>query len=147
MSPYRAAASAIEQILTTEFADLGVVPEHDELHESLAYDGRRRVGIAPLNEAPQAGNNSHWQTFVNIKWYNPWDKMVNNEQAVDPRIAGDYAARANAAIMRTTYSWNDDLWFFNVTNIAYPRDPTGNVTRFVMTVVASSANSGLRETV
>lgn len=141
-SPYRIAASGIEQIITTEFADLGVVPLHDELHESLGREGRV-VGISIDREAPMARNRVAQQEFIRIQWFEEWTDEVDPTIIHDPRLIADLAFRLQVALGAANLTYSGDFWYFNWEYTEYPRDPTGNKTRFVMYVVAYANNAHL----
>lgn len=144
-SPYRIAASGLETIITTEFPDLAVVPLHDELHESLGREGRV-VGISIDREAPMARNRVAQQEFIKIQWFEKWTDEVDPSIQHDPRVIADIAYRLQVAMARADLTHSGDFWFFNWDYTDYPRDPTGNKTRFVMYIVAYANNAQLAET-
>lgn len=145
MNPYTEAANRLETIINATFLAEGWKAEHDDLHDSLGYSGTR-IGISPLRELPQPNVGVTIQTTIQVKFLGTYYKDVNNEQRVDPRIVANYAERFRRALYGPPISPNDHHWFFQLTGIEYPRDPTGNATRFVATVVAFSQNTGLTET-
>lgn len=143
---YSIAAEGIEVLLNTEFAAEQWKVEHDNLHDSLGSAGTR-IGVSPVREAPAAGNMVHLQTTLQVKFLGRYNLDINPEQRVDPRVVVGYAERFRRRIEAARLQTGPTFWFMNVTSIDYPDDPTGNKTRFVATVVASSQNSGLVETV
>jgi hypothetical protein len=144
-SPYEEAAAALESALNTEFTDIGVLVEHDNLHASLGVN-QRRIGISPVREVPVQSNYAALQTTLEVKFYDFWDKEINPEQSVDPRSISRFAERFRRAVRDASVGQTPHYWFFNVTGIEYPNDPTGNKTRFVATVVAWSQNPAIVET-
>jgi hypothetical protein len=146
-SPYSIAAAGLATIITTEFADLGVVPIHDELHESLGEE-KRYVGISidVRGDAPMARNRAAQETWCVIQWFEQWTKEVDPHQVVDPRIIAGLAYRLQQAIAAADLTYSGDFWFFNWEGTEYPRDPVGSKTRFYMRVRAYSNNAGLLET-
>jgi hypothetical protein len=146
-SPYSIAASGLTQIITTEFADLSVVPRHDELHESLGEDGRYvGISIDERGDAPMVRNRAAQETWCKIQWFEKWIKDVDPYQVVDPRTIAGIAHRLQTAIAAAELTYTGDFWFFNWEGTTYPRDPVGNKTRFIMLVRAYSNNAGLVET-
>lgn len=144
-SPYRIAAAGLEQIITTEFPDLAVVPTHDELHESLGVTGRV-VGISIDRELPGMRNRVVQETYLRVQWFEQWEKDVDPTVVKDPRLIADIAFRLQVALGKATLTSSGDFWYFNWMSTEYPRDPIGNKTRFIMTVCAYANNSQLVET-
>lgn len=145
MNQYTAAAERLETIINATYAAEGWKAEHDDLHDSLGYTGTR-IGISPLRQLPAPGNGVILQTAIQVKFLGTYYKDVNNEQQVDPRIVADYAERFRRALFGPPIAPNQHHWYFNLTGIEYPRDPTGNVTRFVAALTAWSQNPEIVET-
>lgn len=146
-SSFEAVATAIIAVFNTEFAAEQFTMIPDELHESL---GRTRVdaGISPIRDVVNTSNNIVQETWVEVKLYDMWPQEITPETVVNPyRITG-FAERFRNAIRLAKASdpGTGQVWFFDVRNTEYPRDPTGNKTRFVMTIRALGNNAGLIET-
>lgn len=146
-SAYNTMADQLKVIIDAEFADLGITAEHDNLHESLGRD-RREIGIAPIEEAPPLGNGVALQVLAEVRFYDFWKQEITPTTSVDPRIVAEYAERFRRACREAIYTdpTSGSMWYFDVTRITYPNDPTGNKTRFVATVRAYGNNSALVET-
>jgi hypothetical protein len=145
MGPYAIAASALEQIINAEFEDEATVAEHDRLHEALGQR-RRRCGLSPIREFPNARNRVAQETLIEIRYFDLWKKEITPETKIDPRIVTDKAERLRRAINAATINASGEVWFMNVEGTEYPPDPTGNASRFYMTVRAWGNNAGLVET-
>lgn len=145
--PYHVAATAIKSIIDGEFTDRQVTAVHDKLHESLGTK-RCEVGISPLREAPQPGNEVVGHIFIFVQWYDLWEKEIDPEQRVNPFNVTEMADRFRRAVERysATNPGTTEVWYFKVTNIEYPDDPTGNKTRFEATIQAYGQNTGLMQT-
>lgn len=145
VDPYLIISTALKQILDAEFAP--AVAVHDNLHESLGYQ-RAEIGIAPLRDVPRSSSMIMQETWVEVKYYDLWDPQINNEQSVNPQIITAKAHRFREALRteQVTFEGSPDVWFFDLTNIEYPNDPTGNKTRFVATIRAFGDNAALVET-
>lgn len=146
-SPYAVLAGDLESIINAEFSDEGWAAEHDNLHDSLGHEGTR-IGIAPARENPMYGNAVVNEVTIQVKFLGAYDREIDPEQAVDPRIVAEYAERFRRALQsnQTEYEGSAQVWYFDVIAVDYPNDPTGNKTRFFATVVAKGNNSGLIET-
>lgn len=146
-SPFEAVASAIIGVFNTEFAVEQFTMIPDELHESL---GRKRVdvGIAPVEDLVQTSNGIVQETWVEIKFYDRWKQEISPDTQINPYIITGYADRLRNAlrVARIQDPGTDQVWFFEVRRVQYPRDPTGNKSRFIMTVRALGSNSNLVET-
>ena len=145
--PYHAIADALKQIIDGEFADLGIVAQHDELHEALGLN-KPAVGIAPLYDQPRTSDYNVREHYLHVQFFNTWQKMVDPTQSVNPFTITEMSHR----FLRAVKAFNrgdvniTEAWYFLVERIDYPRDPTGNKTRFVATIRALGNNAGIVET-
>lgn len=147
MSPFQTIAEAVIDTFNAEFADEGFVMIPDRLHESLGLK-RVDVGIAPVEEYPQASDALVQETWAEVRFYDIWKKEITPNTQVNPyRITG-FAERFRDALRRaqTTDPRTGQVWYFDVRRVQYPPDPTGNSSRFHMTIRAFGNNSGLIET-
>jgi hypothetical protein len=146
-SAYTQVADLLKVIIDTEFAAEGFIAIKDDLHESL---GRKRVdiGIAPVEDVLQPGNALVQETTVEVKFYDLWTNEISPNTIVDPTRITEYAERFRNALGAgaRAFAGNNQLWYFDVQRVTYPRDPTGNKTRFVATIRAKGTNGGLIET-
>ncbi len=146
-SPFATVATAIKSAFDTEFAAEGFTMTFDKLHESLGRN-RVEVGISPTEDVVNDRNAVIQETWVEVRFYDLWVQEIRPETAVDPTRITDFAERfrttlrlANAAEPGT-----NQVWYFDVKRTTYPSDPTGNSTRFHMTIRAMGNNAGLIET-
>lgn len=145
-SNYALSAAALEQIINNEFsASEGVVATHDKPHEALGYNGPV-VGIFPNFDQPNSRTTVAEEAYVEVRYYDQWDKQIDPAQAVDPRIITEKAFRLKRAIKSANVHLGGNMWFFNVERTEYPDDPTGNKTRFHMLIRAWGNNPALAET-
>lgn len=146
-STYETVATALQQIIATEFSAEGFTAIRDNLHESL---GRERVdiGIAPIEDYPRETNEIMEETYVEIRFYDLWTQEISPDTVVDPARITGFAQRLKDAIRvsQATDPGTGQVWFFNVRRTVYGNDPTGNKTRFHMTVRAFGNNPALVET-
>jgi hypothetical protein len=143
---YTDAANALKAVIEAVYDDVpNIQIAHDELHEALGTDGPC-VGIAPLREIPVATNRTTQQTYIQIQFFNDWEKEIDPTQEVDPRIITQLHARLMDALRTVTVTVGDIPWYYQWEGTEYPRDPTGNKTRFVTTLRAWSVNAAEYET-
>jgi hypothetical protein len=146
-STFEAVASLIIDVFNTEFSAEQFVMIPDELHESL---GRTRVdvGIAPVEDIVRESNGIVQETWVEIKFYDLWKQEISPDTQVNPYRITAFADRLRDAlrVARVQDPGTGQVWFFDVRRVQYPRDPTGNKSRFVMTVRALGNNNNLIET-
>lgn len=144
-APYTQVAAALKTIVDTEFAVEGYTAIHDNLHPAVGLEGTR-IGIAPEEETPRAGNMIQQDTLLTLKFYRRWDDDVDPAKKVDPRIIAGFADRFRQALRDSSDIGTDSAWYFNLVRIRYPNDPTGNKTRFEADLIAYGSNSALIET-
>lgn len=146
-SPYEVVAIALKDVIDTEFAAEKVVAVHDNLHEALGQK-RMAAGIAPVEDVVNQRNAVVQETWAEVKFYDIWKKEISPDTVVNPLKITAYAERFRNALRaaRVLDPGTGQLWYFDVTRIQYPNDPTGNKSRFVATVRAYGNNSGLVET-
>jgi hypothetical protein len=142
--PYSQIADSIEAAILVEFDDLPYLSvRHDRIHESLGADGITYVGISP--DAENA-NGIEQTTDVLIQFYGPWVADVNPEDQADPRVVTNYAERLRKALGGGRALGTSEVWYFTINSTRYPSDPTGNKTRFEMTITGRGDNIALLET-
>jgi hypothetical protein len=145
-SPYAQAADRLKTIIDAEFAPETYTAIHDNLHPAVGQEGTR-IGIAPEAEEARPGRAIENDISITVKFYRRWDAQVDENKKVDPRVISEFAERFRAAIRDNNEVGTDSLWYFNLVRIRYPRDPTGNVTRFEADIIAYGTNSALTETI
>lgn len=141
--PYHIAATALKQIIDTEFVDLAINTIHDYAHESLGGNGDAVVALSPNFEQAAPGQEVRLDQDILIQWYGHWDKEIDPTQQVDPFEITAIADRLRRKIESTTATATSEVWYFKVLRIDYIKDPTGNKTRFHATIRAFGDNTGL----
>lgn len=143
-SPSTQTRAALKTVIESEFSAENFTVLDDRLHESLGDKGVR-IGTSPVREYPSSNNMNVLNSEILVQFYGKWRKEIDPTQQVDPSIIEGYAERfrraVNGADPKTEY-----VWFFNVLEISYPNDPTGNKTRFEARVLATGENSAIIET-
>lgn len=143
-SAYKVAASGIKAVFDTTFAPEGVTAQHDCLHESLGH-GRVVAGISPIRKGFLPNNQSVQYTDILIQFYDLWRKEVDPTLQVNPFKITSYAERLERALEAAVASaqGTSGVWYYQVTGVDFPRDPTSNKSRFEMTVRATGDAPGL----
>jgi hypothetical protein len=146
-SAFATVAPILKSEFDTEFAVEGWTLEYDKPHDSLGFD-RTHIGVYPVEDVVRPGNSIIQETIVEVKFLGWWDKQINPAQVVNPLVITELAERYRSALGRSNSKDPGirEMWYFDVRRVLYPDDPTGNKTRFVMTVRAFGNNSGLIET-
>lgn len=145
-SPSTAVRTRLKTILDAEFAVEGIVFQHDKLDESVGADGTY-AAIYPDGEDPRFGQMNVTDANVVIQLFGQWDKQVNPLQQVDPTAIETWAERIKRALKAaSSYVGAPNDWYFNITRVEFPDDPTGNKTRVVVYVTSESQNSAVIET-
>lgn len=146
-SPYAVLAGVVEDVITEEFADEGFVVTHDKLHESIGSEGTE-IGLYPVNEPIMEGNSLVREVHMMVQFYGMWEKEIDPGTIVDPRLITSYAYRLENAIRSSQVSveGSAEMWYFDILDIEYPDDPTGNISRFHAIIRAFRNNAGLVET-
>lgn len=142
---YALAAGAVKALFDETFRAEGFVAKHDNLHPSLGDRGAV-VGINPRRQMPSPTNAVVQETWLELKLFGSWSKQINPAQEVDPRIISDYADRMMKALQGNIVTISGEVWYLSYEGVDYPLDPTGNNSRFVMTIRARGNNPALIET-
>jgi hypothetical protein len=146
-SPFEVVALSLKQIIDTEFAPEGITAIFDNIHEALGQT-RVTVGIAPVEDVPRAGNAVVQETWVEVRFFDLWKREIDPGTVINPTRITAFAERFRRAVRssQATDPGTGQVWYFDVTRIQYPNDPTGNKSRFVATIRAFGNNSALVET-
>lgn len=144
-SPYAEAAEFLKALIDDEWSVEGWTAIHDNLHPAIGQEGTR-IGIAPEEETPRAGNMLFNDIVITVKFYRRWDPDVDYTKKVDPHDIAAHAERFRRAVKAAGDPRTGAVWYFNITRIRYPNDPVGNKTRFEADIVAYGNNSALVET-
>lgn len=134
----------VKTIVEDEFAPEGLTVRNDKLHDSLGWDGAVSA-VYPSAEAP--GDATIVQNMlVVVQVFQRYELNVDPEQRVDPAKIEEWAWRLQRAFKQDMGPGTEKVWYWNVAHIEYPDDPTGNKTRFVMSLEGYTSNASLIET-
>lgn len=144
-SSYAAVANDLKTLLDTVFAPEGIEAIHDNLHAALG-EASPVLGIAPMRDTPKPGQEVTEEHWVEVKFFDRWKKEITPATVIDPRIIAAKADRFKNAVRENNNPGTGQVWFYKITNVDYPNDPTGNKSRFIATVLAYGNNVALIET-
>lgn len=130
--------------LTAEFATEGITFRNDKLHDSLGREGALG-GVYPGPSASKLGQEQVIEPTAYVQLFGKWDARVDPNQTVEPQPIEEWAERVRRACQRDEGAGpaTEHLWWFSVTRVEYPPDPTGNITRLLATVVGQAQNPAL----
>lgn len=142
--PESALRARLKAALTAEFEPEGITFRNDKLHDSLGRDGAIG-GIYPGPVAPKLGQEQVLEIVVYVQLFGSWDARVDPNQEVEPQSIEIWAERARRACQKDEGAGPADahLWWYSATRTEYPPDPTGNITRALITVTGTAQNPAL----
>ena len=138
-SPATAARTTLITLLTTEFGADNFVVRADKLDKSLGFDGAVSC-VCPLRERPNSRARLELQTTIQVQLFGHWDPQTDPNEIVDPTTVEAWADRFRTMIGGYTQTGTSRVWWFQLDEIVYENDPTGNCTRFCATVIARGDN-------
>lgn len=144
-APETQARKGLIKLLKTEFAVEKIPVKGDKLHGSIGFEGAQ-IGVYPVRTSPWARDQLVADMEIAVQFFGKYDLKVDPLQVVDPTKIESFAERFRGALQEGVSGRNAEVWYFNLVRLVYPPDPTGNITRFVATLVAYGNNSALLET-
>lgn len=141
VAPETLARQALKGIIEAEFAADNFQVLDDKLDASLGSGGPR-IGTSPVTSRTSAKNANIMAMQIFVQFYMKWKKQINPEQRVDPSVIELIAERFRRALYASrNVGTSDAVWYFDLSEINFVDDPTGNKTRFEAYVVATGNNS------
>lgn len=144
-SPMTVARLTLAAAVEAEFVPDGFSVKNDRLHKSLGRNGHTTIGTSPLQEVPLPNDKNLLQYGIFVQFYGGWQDTINPEEVVDPAGIENYAERFKR-VLQANDPDQSNIWYFNLAEITYPEDPTGNMTRFEAKVTAYGVNTSHVET-
>jgi hypothetical protein len=126
-------------LLQAEFGSEGFAIRSDRLDISLGFDGGV-IGVAPDSEIPNGSNRLELDTTLTVQFYGPWSEQSDPNEIVDPITVETWAWRFRMLISNYQQTGTSSVWYFQLGDLEYGDDPTGNCTRFIASVVARGEN-------
>lgn len=147
-APETAVRMELKTLLEAEFGEEAEVRD-DALHESLGHElleGKALIGVYPAMATERANNGMVQETTIYVQIFGQYNLRIDPTQVASPTLAEERTERVRRAVEAAEPTTGQHLWYFTVQRAEYPKDPTGNITRSILTVVAHSDNSGVVET-
>lgn len=139
-SPSTLLRERVRTIFETEFATEGWTVADDKLVRAAGKDGSTEVAVYPEDESPNPQRYAELQVECVLQLYLAYEAVPEEHLVVDPTIIEGYGDRLRKACQGNQSGNDSDFWFFNVTSIHYPDDPTGNKSRLEATFVGRCQN-------
>lgn len=129
----------MQQIITTEFK-----PENIQVRSGFADASLGQYGpvaaVSPIAEEPSPDNRLHLITSLALEFFASWQPEADPDIVVDPAVIESYVYRLRLALSTYTQPKTSTIWWFQLDEVIYEPDPTGNITRFVATITAHGDN-------
>lgn len=132
---------------TAEFAAESIAFKPGKLHESKGREGHIGAVYPGVTRVP-ANNEFIIEPSAYIQLFHKWTATVDPDRVNDPTIIEEWAERIRRALHADGSEGADGaadehLWYYSVTNVAYPPDPSGQITRLLVTVMGKGSNPAL----
>lgn len=146
-APETALRERLLGILTVEFSAENLAVKDDKIHDSLGQDAPI-AGCYPVVSGEGLRDGLVQGTTVNVQLFNQWNREINANETVSPAVIEEWAERFRRAVRADELGapGTAHLWYYRILRVEFPDDPSGNKTRLLATVEASSQNAGLVET-
>lgn len=140
VAPETQARQALLSLMQAEFAGDGVAFKDDKLHGSVGHNGSA-IGCYPERSVAYSRDRLVNEMHFVVQFYGKYDLRVDPNQTVSPSAVEGYADRFRSAMKSRNPDVNDAaVWYFNLDQIVFPPDPTGNITRFEAHLTAYGNN-------
>lgn len=117
----------------------------DKLHGSVGYTGTQ-IGVYPLRATPWRSDVYVLDVELVVQFYGEYNLEVDPTQTVDPTTVEECAERFRRSMRENLDPGTDEVWYFQLKDLKYTPDPTGNISRFDAVLVARCRNAEYVET-
>jgi len=138
-SPTTQARQHIQDILNAEFKTERISVRVGFTDNSLAQYGLV-AAVYPIREEPQPDDRLALLTTIGVDFLTIWEPDPDVDRIVDPATIEGYAYRFRTALGAYQQTGTSDIWWFQLEELTYETDPTGNISRFNAVVVAYGQN-------
>lgn len=145
VAPETEAREALVRLLETTYSEEAFRVRSDKLHPSLGDEGVV-LGVYPDHTRHDSRNALTSEMNLVVQFYGSYQKQIDRNMVVDPAKVESYAERFRRALKSQPFSASPAVWYFMLEDLAFPLDPTGNITRFVAKLKARGNNTALAET-
>lgn len=138
-APTTQAREYIQDILNAEFKPERISVRAGFTDNSLAQYGVM-AAVYPISEEPGQDVRLELRTAIGVDFLTVWEPDPDVERIVDPAVIEGYANRFRLALAAYQQTGTSDIWWFQLDELNYETDPTGNITRFSAVVTAYGQN-------
>ena len=139
VAPTTQARQHIQDILNAEFKTERISVRVGFTDNSLAQYGLV-AAVYPISEEPQPDDRLALLTTIGVDFLTIWEPDPDVDRIVDPATIEDYAYRFRTALGAYQQTGTSTIWWFQLEELTYETDPTGNISRFNAVVVAYGQN-------
>lgn len=143
-APETTAKQGLMAVLAAAYPNDGFPIKDDHLHESLGHKGTI-IGVSVERTVTNPANNTVSDIELKVQFYGKYEKKINPEQVVSGTPI-ETRAEAFRKALRVGDPNTDAVWYYSLTRVEFPKDPTGNKTRYEAFVTAKGNNTALIET-
>lgn len=137
-APETQARNALKAAMESEF---GLTVEDDKVHESLGTGGTV-IAVYPARSRPWGRDANVLDMELVVQFFLEYELEVNPEQRVSPAPIEECAERFRKMLKDGEVNpGTAECWYFQLTDLKYPPDPVGNITRFVANLTCRGNNS------
>jgi hypothetical protein len=130
--------AALEDLFSSE----GLIVYDDKLHASLGHENPV-AGVFPIREAPSSRHQIYQEVRIGIQLYMHYDREINPEQTVSPKGIEEWVDRLLRDFDQSSNVNDPNAWYWNVVDVNYLDDPTGNKTRAELTLIGFGPNQSI----
>lgn len=141
VAPETVARTALKAGIEEEWKEEGYPVEDDKIHESLGTGGGV-VAVYPIRSKPWSRDANVLDMELAVQFFCEYELEVNPEQRVPPDLIEEYAERFRKMLKDGQIDpATSECWYFQLTDLKYTPDPTGNISRFVANLICRGNNS------
>ena len=114
----------------------------------MGYDGNY-CGVSPETQTPTLSQQLDQQTAVLVQFYMKYEKQkpIDPKMVLSPAVVEETVERFQQAVQDAIgANSTGGRWYYGITSINYPPDPTGQKTRAEIIVTAHGSNPAIIET-
>lgn len=137
--PETALATRIKSIFATVFTAEGWTLADDRQVRAAGKDGNA-FGLYPVLSTERNQQVQELQITYIVQFYLAYNADPDEFIVVDPNVVVGYADRLRRGFTGQSSGNTADQWYLRATQTAFPADPTGNMSRFEMTVLGFATN-------
>jgi hypothetical protein len=140
ISPTTQAREHLIDILNTEFKSDRISVRPGFTDNSLGQTGLV-AAVYSIGEEPSLEDRLALITTLQVEFLALWEPDPDIDRVVDPAVIESYAHRFRTAVAAYQQESTSDIWWFQLEEVTYEADPTGNYSRFSARFTAYGQNT------